>query len=611
MLRFTFRSRRKEARRSAAQRSRKSLETQSPPQPETTSQSAGPPASFLVNYDTLPVRRPDGTALNYDMYQPSPYFKPSPASRTRRRARAAKESRVTANTTHRPNSVANDLGLDFDTLQRNKAIAPVDDILQLIPIEKRVRIKIAELRDLFRQSEKLGTIEALKELVSSHSDKLSTHSVTVQTAGAQVKEAKAITGVNEKSVRYSSAKRNPLIRKVPGKPGRHIGDRTVSGIKLRTASMRSASRVNQKSLHEHRNVDNRPPGREHKPPGPSKGKIELNKLTRKSSARLRRLGSAGSLLIRRLSKVSVAEDTSTGSSGEAPISSIFDQEALKRLKENPMDVIASCEADLEQAQLAADIEADKLHEAKVRLQERRDIHDKVMAMLDQFYGSLPGWEDDPISVNMLPDTADMTEAGIEAERDLAEVRLMRERIFAAYEDHGRALTALRVVSTSMSLFVERLEAIVSPFENDEVEAYPRDDLVNINQEATSEAFAYLEGLMRKCAHNGTIAGVCCVEAPRVDQIARDVGKLDEGFRRESHAVIRRGAIYRNGFLPTLRVSKSTLCDCKLAETFVAERRKMIWEDLDAFDERVERYEEYVILERTGILDVYHPSREGR
>lgn len=610
MLRFSFRSRRKDVRRSVTRRSQKPVAATPQSQLRVDSPISGAPASFLVNYDTLPVRRPDGNAVDYEVYQPSPYFKPAP-SRTRRRTRAQKQSQVNANNTNCRSSVINDLGLDFDTLQRSKTTGPADDILQLIPIEKRIRIKIAELRDLLQQGEALGAIEELKELVNIHNDKLNSYSLVVQTARARVTEAKTVTGIKDKTGMSNGTHRKLLVRKVTGKPSRIGGDRTATALKSRTSSMRSAPRTNQRSMHEHRHDESKSSGREHKPPGPSKGKIELNKLTRKSSARLRRLGSAGSILIRRLSKVSAAEDTSTGSSGETPNFSVLDEEAIRRLRGNPTDIIGSYEADLEQALLATDIESGKLQEAQAKLQERRDIHDKVMMILDQFYGSMPGWEGDPISVKMLPDTADMTEAGIEAERDLAEVRLMREQIFAAYEDHGHALHTLGVVSMTMSLFVERLEAIASSFDHPDGAAVRANDLLVINQEALSEEFSYLERLMQKCARNSKVAGQCCIEAPRVDQIARDIGKLDEGFRREFHAILRRGAIYRNGFIPTLHVSKSTLCDCKLAESFVAERRKMISQDLESFDEKVERYEEYVVLERIGILDAYHPIREGR
>lgn len=604
MIRFSLRSRRKDPRRSPADRPQKPLE-------KTLAPISGPPASFLVNYDALPARRPDGHALEYYNYEPSPYFNPTPASRTRRRARAITERKPQNHGFDRPKTLANDLGLDFDSLQRNKRAGPIEDILQFIPLEKRIRAKIAELRDLLRQGEQMGDMETLKNMVGIHDANLAKHQQAAQTARAQIKEAKIAVGVAETPVRIDTLPKSTLVRKVSGKPIRHISGRTVSALKSRTASMRSVSRAAQKSMPEHRSDDNRPPGREHHPPGPTKGKIELNKLTRKSSARLKRLGSAGSILIRRLSKVSVTEDGSSGSSVDTPVSSTLDQETLQRLKQSPEEVISEYEAVLRRILQAEDAENEKLQEARERLETRRSIHDKAMAILDQFYGSLPGWEDDPISVRMLPDTADMTEAGIEAERDLADMRLTRERVFAAHEDHGRTLKSLSAISTSMSVFVERLDALVSSLDDSDETSRSRVRAVNMNRDALSEILTYLEKLMCKCVHNGKMAVECCVEAPRVGQIERDVGKLYEGFKHECEAVWRQGGVCKSDFSPTLQVAKSTLCDCKLAEKFVVERQKMISEDLEMFDTKVERYEEYVMQERAAILDNFHPAHQGR
>lgn len=603
MIRFSLRSRSKDGRRTPADRAQKPLGKSSSP-------IRGPPASFLVNYDTLPARRPDGTALDYHAYEPSPYFKPTTASRTRRRRRAAAQPKRLHPGFDRPTSVAHDLGLDFDSLQRNKRAAVADDILQLVPVEEQIRAKIVQLRALLREGDRLGDIEVLKDLVGIHGAHLSNRKHAAQIARSQIKEAKIIAGIIVKPPVIEAEQRSTLIRKVSGKPSRHISGRTASALRARTASMRSASR-HHKTVAEHRSDDNRPPGRDNHPPGPTKGMVEFNKLTRKSSARLKRLGSAGSVLIRRLSKVSVAEDASSGSSAEPPMSSTFDQETMKRLKASPADVIAEYEAELKRIDLTEDAENDKLKEAKERLENRRIIHDKAMAILDQFYGNLPGWGDDPIAVRMLPDTADMTEAGIEAERDLAEVRLTRERVFAAHEDHGRVLTALGSVSSNMSLFVEQLEALVSSIDDCEETSRSGGVLIKISRDVITGILKDLENLMHKCVQNAKVAAECCTEAPRVGQIERDLGKLEEGFTREAEAVMKQGTVYKNDFAPTLQVVKSTLCDCKLAETFVAERRNMISEDLETFDSKVERYEEYVMLERIGILDTYHPTQEGR
>lgn len=603
MIRFSLRARNKDGRRTPADRAQKPLGKASSP-------IRGAPASFLVNYDTLPVRRPDGTALDYHAYEPSPYFKPTSASRTRRRGRAAAQPKHLHTGLERPTSAAHHLGLDFDSLQRNKRRGAAEDILQFVPVEKKIRAKIAELRALLREGDRLGDIEVLKDLVGMHDAHLANHKHAAQIASSQIKEAKIIAGIIEKPPVMQAEQKSTLIRRVSGKPIRHINGRTASALRARTASMRAASR-HHKTAFEHRSDDNRPPGRENHPPGPTKGMVEFNKLTRKSSARLKRLGSAGSVLIRRLSKVSVAEDASSGSSAESPVSSTFDQETMKRLKASPAEVITEYEADLKRIELAEDVEIEKLKEAKERLENRRTIHDKAMAILDHFYGSLSGWEDDPIAVRMLPDTADMTEAGIEAERDLAEVRLTRERVFAAHEDHGRSLIALGSMSSNMGLFIDRLEALVSSIDDYEETFRSGGRLLKISRDVITDILKDLEKLMRKCVQNAKLAGECSTEAPRVGQIERDLGKLEEGFMREAEAMMKQGTVYKNDFAPTLQVAKSTLCDCKLAEAFVAERRNMISEDLETFDSKVERYEEYVMLERIGILDTYHPAQEGR
>lgn len=614
MIRFSIRSRhRADTRASPADRPQSPPGTKVPFVARPTSATA---PSVLVNYDTLPTRRPDGLALDYATYSPSRFHTPAP--RSRRRARPTQEQAPVDALTDQARTL--DLGLDLDSVKRNKAGPPVD-FLQFVPIERRVRAKIAELRRLLVEAEHLGDIEVLKDLVGIHQANLANHRHTVHTITSQILEAKIIAGIvcNPPAVdvapepRTTLESRSTLIRKVSGKPMRHISGRTVSALKSRTASMRSNAR-GQKNASLNQAEPQRPQRGGNQPPGPTKGKDTpkiSGKVVRKSSTRLRRLGSAGGVLIRRLSKVSVAEDASTGSSGEAPTSSTFNQETMKRLKACPDEVLAAYEEDLKQAQAAEEMESGKVNEARERLASRRSVHEKAMTILDQFYGSLPGWEDDPIASRMLPETAEMTEGGLEAERDLAEVRGFRTLAIAAYDDTGRGLKALHTVSSTMSQFIEDMEKILSTARDPE-ERFPGDKrAARIAFDDLPKILGGLENLLKKCSQNAEMAAVSCVDAPRVDQVNRDFGKLAEGFRQEAFAVMQQSGIFRDDFAPTLQVAKTGLCDCKLAETFIAERHKMIDEDLETMDGQVERCEEYVLMERMSLLDMYHPVREGK
>lgn len=299
----------------------------------------------------------------------------------------------------------------------------------------------------------------------------------------------------------------------------------------------------------------------------------------------------------------MAEDSSTGSSNDAPVSSTFDQETMRRLRSAPSDVIAEYENELRRLEKTIEVETGKLREAKERLESRRLIHGKAMHILDQFYGGLPGWEEDPIARSMLEETAEMTEAGLEAERDLADARLVRERAQAAFEDHERCLRELQFIAETLNTFIRQVEDLMMVVE----QLDPQKKFVKMQSSGLEDALAEKRELLGRCIEQARTAADCSVDAPRVSLLGTDLRKVREAFSVEAGAVSRQGGLRRGDFGPSLQVARSALCDCRLAESFVAARVKMVGEDLAKFDMRMERCEDYVMLERVGILDQYHPA----
>lgn len=578
MIRFSLRSRSRHHRKNhnknhkSSPHNKNTLSSITPTNPTTPttpppSNSSDPPSSYLVNYDVLPTRNRNRHAIDYAAYLPSRYYIPSNTRRKPRNNNLREASRA--------------LHLDFDTLSRMRS---TEDI---IPLDKRIKARIAELRRLLAETDQLGDVEVLKDLVGIHEAKVSRGKQQAEILRLQIREAKIIARLTDPDDRV------PLVRKVSGRPSRHFAGRTVSALKARTTSMRSNSRNNRASL-ERENVS----FREHTSTSPSKQTQDPSVLSRKSSARLKRLGSAGSILIRRLSKVSVSEEASTGSSNEQPAVSPFDADMVKRLKTNPLSVISEFEAELAKFQESDTSNITKLQESQRQLDMKRNTNSKIMEILDQFYGNLPAWEDDPISHEMFPETADLTEAGLEAERDLADARGIRERARAAREDHARTVNGLNTIATELGIFIDDLEQLILALD-------ARNTAMPINFTNTLRA---LRQNLEKCARSSRMAVECCPEAPRILQLRRDVQYLLDGFVQEANAVLSNGTIYQSEFRPALHVARTILSDCKVAETFVSERQILIAEDLAKFERSVERCEEYVILERVSILDLHHPTR---
>lgn len=577
MIRFSLRNRSRYSSREPSDRPHKPLGPISPPRATS--------ASLFDTHDVLPTRRSDGLALDYLHYRPSQYYQSSPALHLRHHATPAQDE---------PSNTTASLALDFDSVQRSQS--RLSHLSDIVPLEKRIGAKIAELRTLLTAAEQLGDVEVLKDLIAIHDASLTNHRDAALALRNQIEEAKIIAGITDAPSASDNPQSTGPARRAGIRTGRYITDRTVSALKARTGCIRSASRGITRSsadgrwdtLQKGRNISNQSRVR------------DIDKLSRKSSARLKRLGSAGAVLIRRLSRVSMAEDASTASSIDAQVSLTFKPETMRRLKSSPNEVIAEYGEELKRMESAIHSEMEKIQEAKKRLKSRRDLHGKAMAILDQFYGGLPGWEEDPVARHMLPDTAEMTEAGLEAERDLAETRLMREQTLAARDDHRRALRALQTITSTLSTFVERLEEAVAA-----VGGSKDRRVLQLDGTALGD-LPREEERLRRCLSNAKLAVECCVEAPRVEQIGRELNKLKESFTMETAVASRQGGLRRGDFGSTLQVGMATLCECKLAEAFAAERVKMIGEDLVEFDLRVERCEEYVMMERVGILDQYHP-----
>lgn len=368
--------------------------------------------------------------------------------------------------------------------------------------------------------------------------------------------------------------------------------------------------------------------------GNSSARRYVTVLSRKSTETLRRLGSAGTMFIRRFGRGSSVDDPASVSSvpnvpgglgddrimstgltdgfeegmvtaaevsaavaaATGVVSSTLDKSTLERLRTEPVEVVAELEIESNRLQKEERELLVQLKSAERVLEERRDMHDKAMEILDQFYGSLPGWQQDPITQSMFVETVDMTDAGLETERDLAEARHNMWQAHAALKDHELCLSAIQSIGEQLGLFISGLERFLRSI-------IDSDDVVEADIYSTVRQ---LEKNLEKCTSKSQMATECCTDTPRVLQIDRDLKCLGEDFGKQAKLVVS-SHLYENNMSDSLRTAKSTVCECKLAENYVQERQKMIGEDLEGFEELVEKSEEYVIMERMALVDLHHPE----
>lgn len=531
---------------------------------------------------------------------------------------------------------------------------------ELHSINHAIHSKIAALRKHLQTANDLGDLTVLKRVVSSHRDALARVRRSRHTVLVQLHDATTITGLPPPSTPIAPPVHGPYcrsapvrpyspvrqvvsappparvrpvltppsettsspVRRVPGSSGRKLASRSVSALKGRTGPpLRSTSHSATDCVSPSPYPDYAPETLSQALPSttvPKRGYVA--KLSRKSSGTLKRIGSAGSTLMRRFSRGSVGnEPESIGAvptSGLSPayasgaISSVLDDDTLARLRTEPADVIAELEANAVRLQNDERETLARLKAAERVLEERRELHGMVMAILDQFYGNLPGWQQDPITQALFIETVDMTDAGLEAERDLAEARHNLSQGHAALKDHELGLGSLQTICEQLGLFINGLERLIRSVADCEHHSragghgtpeYSGDIWTSLQQ---------LEKHLNKSVTCGEMAAECCPDAPRIKQVERDLRTLRDSFTNESKAVATMGRIYQKDLLGSLIVAKSTTADCKVAECFVQEREKMIAEDVEAFEELVERCEEYVMQERMTLVDIHHPLDGG-
>lgn len=642
--------------------------------------------SYLVQYDSVPSRNPNGHAIDYPSYKPSRYY--VPFANTPRRPRQIPSALPTPSHSH-----ASALHLDFDSMSRTRGHrrspasvsgTPSDALPTTTNLGERrlssggrcsppivkgsskihaephaiqhaINLKILALRKHLMAAAELGDLTVLKRVVSNHRHALSRVRRARHTLLVQLHDATTLTGLPPPStpiappihghakpalirsqlpVRHiapvhPSARIRPVltppsealdtpVRRIPGSSHR-LASRSVSALKGRSGpSRRSTSNSATDCSSPPSYPDLAPENLSQALPSTSSKKGYVAKLSRKSSGTLKRIGSAGTTLLRRFSRASVGNEPASAqsvpssalSSIQAPsspvVSSVLDSETLSRLKTDPAEVIAELEGDAIRLQREERETLARLKSAEQILAERRDVHNKAMAILDQFYGNLPGWQLDPITQAMFTETVDMTDAGLEAERDLAEARHNLAQGRAALKDHELALGSLQTIGEQLGLFVDGLEQLIRSISDCETKSradkntapeYPGDIWTSLQQ---------LEKYLNKSVGCGEMASECCPDAPRVKQIERDLRTLRDGFVTESRAVVSMGRVYQKDLLGNLHVAKSTKEDSDLAESFVGEREKMIAEDVEAFEELVERCEEYVMQERMTLVDIHYP-----
>lgn len=628
-------------------------------------------SSYLVQYDTLPMRNAAGHALHYCGYSPSRYYVPF-THRTMRKPRQLPSVHPTISRdppTH--------LNLDFDSVNRSRSRRlsrmnsnpnPSPSLPSSCQLSSRhpsgrqeansihhaIDLKVLALRRHLAHANNLGDLTILKRVVAGNRDSLARvrrarHAVLVQLHDAATIAGlpppssavappihgpyrrptpirayplapPAITRVRPSLQPPSALCASPCVRRV-GRPMRKLGGRTLSALKGRPAPRRSASHNST----DESNLPSTQPSFERLSQS-LQGSVNrkgfvARSLSRKSSSTLKRLGSAGSMFMRRLSRgsvVTVDEPASMSSIPGGPltcavaaatgmVSSALAADTLARLHEDPASVVAELEVNAKKMQMEEKDTLSRLKAAERILDQRREVHGKAVSILDQFYGSLPGWQQDPVTQVMFSETIDMTDAALETERDLVEARHYLAQGHAALRDHSLALGAVQTIGEQLGSFITALERLIRSIA--ECESRGRADGCEGIPQFDGDIWPTLRQLEKhldKCVGSGEMAMECCMDAPRVQQIERDLRTLRDGFVGESKAVESMGRIYQKDMLGSLHVAKSAVCDCKLAETFVREREGMIAEDVANFEEMTERCEEYVIQERMALVDLHHP-----
>lgn len=446
----------------------------------------------------------------------------------------------------------------------------------------------------------------------------------------KVFHAEIIGGLRDVPSPSKSAPAFSTVQKVPGSPRKPFGTRTISGLREKRRAAAQATTRNQIRAQAQAQaqadaaasilIEAAPPSaapalprsghgnRMPSPPGPqprSPSTQEASqrsftndpaRLTRKSSSGLRRLGNAGSRLVRRISRVSSADGFELGAPGECPL----DAELLERLNINPLETVQELKIEerrlLEQQNHALEAQV----EVQTKLDNRRGIHNRLMDILDQFYG---GTRDDMVSAYMDHETQEMTEAGLEAEKDLTREMRFRHKAYIAFNDHTRAQKALREGIKLLEEIIEQLgrAKIASKVDlirggeaaaNAAVEAHDRMKIAKIRS--------------REACRKAKIASYCCRDLPRISPVEVTFTHLLTvmDIRFDSVGI---DMMTLRTISEALGSSRKSLEDCRLAKTFAENRVALITEDIMRLDDKVERCEEYVLQERLSILHQHHPA----
>ena len=556
-------------------------------------------STYLVSNATLPKRDSSGYALDYYSYTPSSQNSTN-SSKTRRRVRPTTKRKSSKQSFNKLAKSSVDIGLDFDSLARRRKLG--GDQLDFIPIEKRILSKTIQLRRLLNQVEHIGDFEELKELVTIHESKISSSKKQIVTAKERIREANILIQTINNTVNTNGIS----LRRVHGKPNHFRSRRTDSALRESTEFPPTPNTLTNQRSFDHDIVLGT-----HQQLSPSEQrrfKPDVHKASRKSS-KLRRLGSAGSTFLRRLSKGSHMDESSLGSRREPFTPVVLDEDTIERLKLNPEQGMEELQNKLHSLIEAEHVDAVKLKEAQNKLAEKRDIHDRIMEILDLFYGNTPGWEENPISQAMFTEIADMTEAGLEAEHDLVDFRLLLNRARAAFEDYVLGANAMLVVTHELTFFVQKLGALMVSVDESEPIFLMDGTIESKNEELHRTILRDMDGHITKTYSKSRVAAESCVGAPRVARVKADLQKLKSIFDAEVSAVEDSESVCQCDLQTMMQMSRNALSESRTAEMFVIERRNLMGEDLVKIESQVDRCEEYVIMERLGILDLHHPPDE--
>lgn len=260
------------------------------------------------------------------------------------------------------------------------------------------------------------------------------------------------------------------------------------------------------------------------------------------------------------------------------------------------------ELEMEYHQLCddADVAEQSLLSAKERFEDLESVEAELRSILDRFYGRLPGWEQDPVAVEMLSHVADMSESAIEAERDLWDRSQLLIKMRAARENYK---AGERYVSESVTLLRSVLMDLheVSILINEERKGSTEG---NGEKVKSLKIFEKLEsaGVTSRAASSKMKLAVVLVPAlPNAKAIASRARSLVENMDGVGSNLAELVLPKEESISTALTRAKSTVADAAAVDRWISKAIWSITQDGKECKSHVKMLEREVVEERMALL----------